>query len=128
MWNLATRPVSGRRPRLFPFLLVDHRLDEAPHPRAQPPAIGSNQLSKSRPSASQARAVAVIFVMAWSSARRSNAGIRIANPGDYVTPFQSPQRRHHTVRPKSLLHQQSIPRRWRGRAALPVRSGAGKPC
>src|SRR5215207_4162565 len=52
----------------------------------RPSSIGSNQLSKSRPSGSPARAIVVLLVMAWSPARRSNAGIRVANPGDYATP------------------------------------------
>src|SRR5215218_11403469 len=53
----------------------------------RPSSIGSNQLSKSRSSASPARAVVVLLVMAWSPVRRSNAGIsRVANPGDYATP------------------------------------------
>src|SRR5215207_2818778 len=52
----------------------------------RPSSIGSNQLSKSRSSASPARAVVVLLVMAWSPVRRSNAGIsRVANPGDYAT-------------------------------------------
>src|SRR5215211_3477595 len=53
----------------------------------RPSSIGSNQLSKSRSSASPAQAVVVLLVMAWSPVRRSNAGIsRVANPGDYATP------------------------------------------
>src|SRR5215211_363153 len=52
-----------------------------------PSSIGSNQLSKSRSSASPAQAVVVLLIMAWSPVRRSNAGIsRVANPGDYATP------------------------------------------
>src|SRR5215204_5642142 len=53
----------------------------------RPSSIGSNQLSKSRSSASPVQAVVVLLVMAWSPVRRSNAGIsRVANPGDYATP------------------------------------------
>src|SRR5829696_7983829 len=60
----------------------------------RPSSIGSNQLSKSRPSTSSARAVVILLIMAWSPARRSNAGIRVANPGDYATQFQPPPRQH----------------------------------
>src|SRR5215207_3281097 len=53
----------------------------------RPSSMGSNQLSKSRSSASPVQAVVVLLVMAWSPVRRSNAGIsRVANPGDYATP------------------------------------------
>src|SRR5208282_2199306 len=49
-------------------------------------SIGSNQLSKSRPSTEQAAAFMLSFVMAWSPVRRSNAGIRwVETPGDYAT-------------------------------------------
>src|SRR4051812_26032109 len=52
----------------------------------RPSSMGSNQLSKSRSSASPGRADVVTLVMAWSPLRRSNAGIsRVEHPGDYAT-------------------------------------------
>src|SRR3954447_20548495 len=54
-------------------------------------SIGSNQSAKSgpAPSASGCRASRFVvgLVMAWSPARRANAGIdRVGQPGDYATP------------------------------------------
>src|SRR3954451_19675457 len=52
----------------------------------RPSSMASNQLSKSRSSASPGRADVVTLVMAWSPLRRSNAGIsRVEHPGDYAT-------------------------------------------
>src|SRR5215203_3701447 len=76
----------------------------------RPSSIGSNQLSKSRPSTSSARAVVILLIMAWSPARRSNAGIRVANPGDYATQFQPPPRQHRADYGCGLYR--SPPERW----------------
>src|SRR5215204_599449 len=80
----------------------------------RPSSIGSNQLSKSRPSTSSARAVVILLIMAWSPARRSNAGIRVANPGDYATQFQPPPRQH----PKQPIGRQPWFLTQRHRSAL----------
>src|SRR5215207_9378796 len=78
----------------------------------RPSSIGSNQLSKSRPSTSSARAVVILLIMAWSPARRSNAGIRVANPGDYATQFQPPPRQHlGEVRSRDLVERAAL---WTG--------------
>src|SRR3954447_11807993 len=54
-------------------------------------SIGSNQSAKSGPASSASGCTASRFVvglvMAWSPARRANAGIdRVGQPGDYATP------------------------------------------
>src|SRR5436305_13850989 len=54
-------------------------------------SIGSNQSAKSGPASSasgcRASRLVVGLVMAWSPARRANAGIdRVGQPGDYATP------------------------------------------
>src|SRR4051794_38873613 len=54
-------------------------------------SIGSNQSAKSGPASSasgcRASRFVVGLVMAWSPARRANAGIdRVGQPGDYATP------------------------------------------
>src|SRR3954469_5999872 len=54
-------------------------------------SIGSNQSAKSGPASSASGCRASRFVvglaMAWSPARRANAGIdRVGQPGDYATP------------------------------------------
>src|SRR3954470_2516154 len=66
-------------------------------------SIGSNQSAKSgpAPSASGCRASRFVvgLVMAWSPARRANAGIdRVGQPGDYATP-DSNQPRDATPEP-----------------------------
>jgi hypothetical protein len=71
--------IAGARQSRGQFLR-DRRLDEAAHLRAQAVSIGSNQLSKRRPSASSARAGVVWLTMAWSPARRSNAGNQGGEP------------------------------------------------
>src|SRR3954469_1561246 len=54
-------------------------------------SIGANQSGKSGPASSASGCTASRFVvglvMAWSPARRANAGIdRVGQPGDYATP------------------------------------------
>src|SRR4051794_30790242 len=65
-------------------------------------SIGSNQSAKSGPASSASGCRASRFVvglaMAWSPARRANAGIdRVGQPGDYATP-DSNQPRDATAR------------------------------
>src|SRR5215203_1732234 len=62
----------------------------------RPSSIGSNQLSKSRPSASPARADVKLLIMAWSPSalQRRNQG---CEPEDYATQFQPPPRRQRRV-------------------------------
>src|SRR5215213_3725929 len=86
----------------------------------RPSSIGSNQLSKSRPSASPVRADVILLIMAWSPARRSNAGIRVANPGDYATKFQPPSRRHRCERHTECLSDLGQPRNCHAVGALLV--------
>src|SRR3954454_10366784 len=67
-------------------------------------SIGSNQSAKSGPASSASGCTASRFVvglvMAWSPARRANAGIdRVGQPGDYATP-DSNQPRDATVADK----------------------------
>src|SRR4051794_38738537 len=54
-----------------------------------PSSIGSNQLSKSRPSASPARANVVLLFMAWSPAWRSNAGNQGCEPRRLRNPYSN---------------------------------------
>src|SRR5271165_3890543 len=64
-----------------------------------PSSIASIQVSKSELSAARAVPFVLSLSMAWSPARRANAGIMwVSKPGDYANPFPPHPGRHHDRR------------------------------